>query len=534
MRPRVRLRFAMPAVASLVLAVAAPVLASGPDSHVQPLVDGCQRSDAMQLGLSTPEWLYVNRAQVLAARAVDPTAGRRTVEGVVQDAHPAGDDLYVNHDFNDVDIDVRPDPAFADLVASGNEDGDIGMEWETTRIPTWAWPQPGDRVRASGSWIWDCGHWGDGATDDTSGLSPLLPYDPDETAKDLTGIQAIRGEQTELHPLYEVATFRKDAAGVLAGQATGTNLSHLDTWISGDGSPALAEEECALRGIPPAAARATCSQHRDVGGNYTYVLPLGRKPAPTSTIVVNPVAVHGETDSDLKGTVVTTTPDPVAGTVTVQFTLPHPLVPPTGLLPDLFPAAHFGISVEAGWTKAPGAVHHRVSLRNLHVFHSLDGASEPSQNPIANGPEQNVGEPAEWVLFAAANGHWAQLPGVAQVSSGQDVNLGNVSFDYWLPAGVGPTLYVSGRECDIPLIDCTREAYGATGLSVPPFDEAGFNDHPGRIEDANGAGLPVTGVKTLLPTRGVSAFGHGNEDQSDYTCADTNGCYSVTVAVDGG
>src|SRR5438874_4379096 len=96
----------------LPLLVVAPLTAAGdqaqqPDSHTQPLADGCQRSNAMDLTLTTPEWVYVNHADVLSRRlAGDQTAGRQTVEGTVADIHPAGDDLYVNHDYNDVDIDV--------------------------------------------------------------------------------------------------------------------------------------------------------------------------------------------------------------------------------------------------------------------------------------------------------------------------------------------------------------------------------------------------------------------------------------------
>src|SRR5438093_2174660 len=115
-RRRLVVRIATPAFALSLLfgVVASPTFAdppaSGPDSHQQPLADGCQRSDAMSLTLSTPEWVYVNRSDVLAARlAGDATAGRQTVEGTVNDIHPAGDDLYVNHDYNDLDIGVLPD-----------------------------------------------------------------------------------------------------------------------------------------------------------------------------------------------------------------------------------------------------------------------------------------------------------------------------------------------------------------------------------------------------------------------------------------
>src|SRR5206468_4750927 len=126
------------------------------------------------------------------------------------------------------------------------------------------------------SWIWDCGHWGNGPADDTHGVSQLAPYDPVETGKDFTSPGAIRGEQTELHPLYEVATFRKEAAGILQGVRGGRELQHLDVWISGDGGPALSEEECALYGIPSGSAfPPACSRNRDVGGTYSYTMNVG-------------------------------------------------------------------------------------------------------------------------------------------------------------------------------------------------------------------------------------------------------------------
>src|SRR4051812_34797821 len=109
------LRSAIALCALVVSVVAATTPSWGaperPDSHRGPLEDGCQRSNVMDLTLTTPEWVYVNRSAVLAARlSGDETAGRATVEGVVNDIHPAGDDLYVNHDYNDVDAGVAVDP----------------------------------------------------------------------------------------------------------------------------------------------------------------------------------------------------------------------------------------------------------------------------------------------------------------------------------------------------------------------------------------------------------------------------------------
>ena len=100
------------------------------------------------------------------------------------------------------------------------------------------------------------------------------------------------------------------------------------------------------------------------------------------------------------------------------------------------------------------------------------------------------------------------------------------AFDYYLPQNVAPTFYLSGRECDIPFMDCMREQFGAPGLGIDtPFHEAGFNDHPGRIRSGEGGVTLSDGSQTLSPD--VSLRGKPNENDSDYTCV--GGCYIVTV-----
>ena len=520
---------------------------AGPDSHTQPLIDGCQRSNT-SIALAVPEWVYVNRQQVLAARlGGDQRAGRATVQGVVTDSKPSGDDQFVNHDYVDLSQDVAVDPPYVQLVGTGNRQSPptIHTEWEDARVPPWAWPQLGDRVRESGNWIWDCGHWGNGPADPTGGVSQLVPYDPAETAQDLAKPGTISGEGTELHPLYEIATFRRDAAGVLGHERLGTVLQHLDVWISGDGTPALREQECALRGIPPAAAPALestiCPRDRDVGGAYSYTIALGPKPDPGSKIEVNPLAVHPETDPDLAKDAaknVQVTPDPIQGTVAVSFSLPHRASPPV----------HFGISVEAGWTHAARAVHHVVTIDKIHINASLDGATEPSNNPITGGipeparPKEIAPDPGEWVLFVDVSRHWWQVPPdlvskqghpFNQVLAGDDFFPGK-TYDFWLPDGVSPTLFVSGRECDIPLIDCAKDRYGAPPTDFThPFLELGFNDDPGRIEDPHSTGdsdIPlgmtpgsVTYAPRVNPSRTSS-----DERFSDAACGGP--CYTMTAS----
>jgi len=62
--------------------------------------------------------------------------------------------------------------------------------------------------------------------------------------------------------------------------------------------------------------------------------------------VVDPITVHPETDAALRRVPIHVQADPGTGTVTVSFDLPHSPVP-----------QQFGITIQAGWSDAPLAVH---------------------------------------------------------------------------------------------------------------------------------------------------------------------------------
>ena len=140
---------------------------------------------------------------------------------------------------------------------------------------------------------------------------------------------------------------------------------------------------------------------------------------------------------------------------------------------------------------------------------------------------EQTADPGEWVLYAAVNGHWWQIDPslISQVLLGKYTL--NHTFDFWLPAGVAPTLYVSGRECDIPLIDCTKERFGAPPTDYThPFTELGFNDKPGRIELGN-TGLPMSNGQAVYEPIVNPVPTNSNEDYSDAACGGP--CYSLTA-----
>jgi hypothetical protein len=327
----------------------------------------------------------------------------------------------------------------------------------------------------------------------------------------LQGLDGVVDE--ELHPMYELATFRANAAGVLLGYGP-RRLSRVDVWLNGDGSPAHSIEECALGGVGNwALARVVCPEARDIGGTYTYRMKLPPRPSSRSKLVVNPTTVHAETAPSLRGLPISVVPDARRGIVTVRFTIPHTDVP-----------QQLGITVTAGWSDDVRPVLHTIRVERIHVVRSLDGDSEPHINP-GDFPGEQTAAPGEWVLYGNVAGRWFQIPGIAQVRDGQTVEIGR-TFSFWLPRGVTPLLFVSGHECDEPLMDCVNEG---TGSSPDLFAtlEAGFNDRPGRIE-SHGAGIPLRyGTNVYRPAVNPDPT-EGNEDLSDTVCG-LGGCYQLTI-----
>jgi hypothetical protein len=107
-------------------------------------------------------------------------------------------------------------------------------------------------------------------------------------------------------------------------------------------------------------------------------------------------------------------------------------------------------------------------------------------------------------------------------------------FDFWLPAGVEPTLLVSGRECDIPLIDCAKDRYGAPPTDLlHPFGELGYNDKPGRIEnqtrkDANYPLVIIADGEPHMYAPPVNPSATSSDERlSDHSCGGP--CYWVIV-----
>ena len=121
----------------------------GPDPA--PTFTAAQRKAACQGGggVVDPQWVTAERFR----GAVD----YRSVEGEVTSSHVAAQDDFLNHDSQDQNWIVEPDPPFAGLAQPlGRKD--MEMEAETDHLPGEFRPTAGDRAATIGYWIFDCGH----------------------------------------------------------------------------------------------------------------------------------------------------------------------------------------------------------------------------------------------------------------------------------------------------------------------------------------------------------------------------------------
>lgn len=116
----------------------------------------------------------------------DVASETRTLEGILTRSSVPSSDFPFKpwHTAYDWNLDVRLDKQYTYLYSQSNsKNHDVVMEceWDTAFLPSWAFPQEGDRVWIVGRWIYDCGH-----------------------PKDL-------GHKSEIHPPKAIASFRKEA-----------------------------------------------------------------------------------------------------------------------------------------------------------------------------------------------------------------------------------------------------------------------------------------------------------------------------------
>jgi hypothetical protein len=390
-----------------------------PPDPQEAVLDGCGRDYLAQTQRQIPTWVYVGDRN---NPATGPPPAARLLSGVVGSryfpdlaSHPTEEDLPPIHRSYDVNFDVKPDRAYTELMGgsaaqhTGNFAGTspstarIHVEREQTAFPSFAWPDPGDRVTLLGSWVWDCGHW-----------TPA-------------------GERTEIHSYRALWVGRRRAARSPAGGSEG------DLLVSNDKTFAGVEADCAHRakGVVPVfqSCLLTEPERLDIGGNHHFILRLPPRPSKASRLRVRAL------DAGSSG---------APAQITTRFTnhvLSVWVHVPSGTAPLLVAKR-----IVAGWTRAPRPEHLRIRFTRLLVRRAMDPGCPNAQTTCGSREtthgEQLSSPPGEWNVYVDAAGVWRMWgSGLLRVRDGQVVRHGP-TLDVFLPRGRPWRLFVFTRECD--------------------------------------------------------------------------------------
>jgi len=498
------------ALAAVLLALAAAVSARAltrPDPAAQAVLDGCGRDDTAAISNLVPEWAYVGDAN---APASGPPPPPQWLEGVVNAVgaqaelavHTSGGDIPTTHRSYDLNVDVRPDSPYEALMggdpvartgnfaAGGDEVGRMHTELEERAIPTFAWPEPGDRIRMLGSWVWDCGHW--------------LPG----------------GERTEIHPLRALWLLRNPVGHVAPRSAAGESEGDLFVTTTKTGAGKVAD--CAHKTKGDRQALKACiaaePDWQDVAGSYRFFLPAPPRPSRDARLRFRVV------DAGSTAAAPPLRLSPRADGTFVSVDVPASLI--AGGRPLVLAKR-----VLAGWTPVPARarpVHLRIRFTGLLVRRAMDPAcptGQPSCKDVAEST--NLGQisalPGEWNVYSDVAGIWSLWrPSTLLVRrDGQRFRVDH-PFDVYLPRGRPWRLLVWTRECDYG-------SFGGEGTTQPlspcpktgEFGVRAGDDVPGMAVAHFRSPAAAVGVHTL------------NSRLDGSTCPRQNrhGCYQVTFSV---
>jgi hypothetical protein len=496
---RTRVVLLAAALAAGLAATLGALAGRGPDAPPDPqeaVLDGCGRNYISQTQRQIPTWVYVGDRNYPAAGPIPPP---QRLEGLVSArylpdlaSHPTEEDLPPIHRSYDVTFDVRPDRGFTDLMGgspaqhTGNYAGRepstarVHVEREQSALPSFLWPDPGDRVTLVGSWVWDCGHWQPG------------------------------GERTELHSYRALWLERATASRSPTGGAEAGLL------LSNDKTFAGVQADCAhlAKGVVLVfqACLGTESEWQDIRGTYAFRLRLPPRPSKRSRLRVRVFDAGSSTGAPSVRT-------SVRGRY-LYATVAVTSAPAQKLL--------VAKQIVVGWTHAPRPEHLRVRFTRLFVRRAMDpgclaGGSTCGSKETTHG-EQVSSPPGEWNVYVDAAGVWRMWGGgILRVRDGQVVRNGP-TLDVYLPRGRPWRLFVFTRECDWGSLGNADGAAHAMS-PCPRSTEVGTfdgDDRPGYVVKRFRSPAASLGFHRARPSR-----------RAITTCPAVNklGCYELDYIV---
>jgi hypothetical protein len=430
----------------------------------QAVLDGCGRDYSAQVRREIPTWVYVGDHD---APPTGPPPPQQRLEGVVSSryypqlaSHPTEEDLPTVHRAYDFNFDVLPDPVYRGLLGgdpaahTGNFEGKspstgrVHVEREQTALPSFAWPEPGDRVALVGSWIWDCGHW--------------LPG----------------GERTEIHS-YRALWVERTGAG------------EGDLVVSNDKTYAGVEADCShtAQRVTPVfqSCLATESRWADIRGTYHFRLDLPRRPGRVRVLDAGSSGGGARIRAVARGkgvdVTVTVTTDPARRLVLAKRVL-------------------------AG---APKREHLRVRFTRLLVRRAMDPGCANGR-PSCGSKETTHGEqgskpPGEWNVYLEAAGKWTTwAKGLLRTHDGQVFRNGPM-LDVYVPRGRPWRVFAFARECDFGSFG-NADGAGHAMTPCPRSSEYGSfadgDDRPGVIVKRFPSPAAALGFHRGRPLRALS------------------------------
>ena len=451
-----------------------------PDPNVQAIADGCQRDTTKIYTGLAPNWVYVNDRDFPSTA---PAPAPRWVSGVVQGpsgllaSRVASSDDPITHQSFDANIDVKVDSADDFLTGVSRdttaEQGTIHLERESAYFPLWAWPKPGDRIQALGSWVWDCDHYQG------------------------------RGEKTEFHPFRAAWVTRAPSPRSRNGSSEG------DLYLSTDATPAGKEAECAHQTKGSDAFKTCAHAAQDflgVDGSYELSLCLPPHTAPGAWRIVDRGSVGAPAVRFFPGN---------DGCGSLRFAIAAPA------------GRRVVVAKQVFWSPARAAPvgHLRLRFDRLLVRRAMDPSCPPDKPscPFAGEstlPGQIATAPGEWQLYWSVDGIWGRWPGTLAARDGATFP-GRQTVDFSIKPGGSWTLVVLARECD----------FGA----LPGWDGPGHPTAPcpQSSELGNVRGDDYPGAVTVTH-HGFALGRHvANASVAGSTCPPSNaqGCYQLTYTV---
>jgi hypothetical protein len=476
------------------------------------------------LTLINPEW-----APIVGGGNIDTDPV--LVHGVVQGMHgDTSGDFPSTHLRADVNHFVLLDPADADRLATGNDDGLIHTEWEAGVYPAWAWAGPGDRLVALGRWIFDCGHPGAAPGNCSVSTSRQCVLDGDcRPPVCTTGCGASEvcvgthyGYSAEIHPPQATAAIRQGRGGVVSMRpgAKAVPATRVDVYLSDQGGGA--GDRCVLTHVTPDVAQLGTECFplaqpvaRMNFQDFSFDVPLPPRPASAHRadwrIVTYPPP--GGTAPRVRVRRRVHDPSPHLEMI-VRMTRPTRGVIPTGYAGTMF----------AGWRGDLSPLTHvRVTINDLVIHNALQPAAPiaPFTCSTANTPCavdadcpsgetcQGIGVVKAWRMQASVNGEWQEFTGLGSVDTGSVVLQGLV-YDQYLPPGGEVHLVADGRA-----LECIDAIYGVS--LAHDLTQVGFNKGVACL--ASTAHFPGQ----LDVTYAGPDFGAGTGGSTDYETVSSGG-----------